>query len=142
MGETFTMLARLATLVLIATLLAGCASTPGLYRVFGKGEVTYRGASWCLPFGLKRVLRRVAYHYGDVHVFSTFRSPWHNWRVGGASRSYHKTCRAADFTVRGADMRAVYAYVKRQRAVGGHKLYPKGRGGHIHIDNGARRSWR
>ena len=135
------MIRRFLLVALSALMLASCASTPGLYRLFGKGSVSYRGASWCVPFGLKRVLRRVAYHYGDVEVFSTFRSPWHNWRVGGASGSYHKTCRAADFKVRGADMREVYAYVKRQSAVGGHKLYSRGRGGHIHIDNGPRRTW-
>ena len=132
---------RILTLALAALLLAGCASAPGLYRLFGKGEVHYRGASWCVPWSLKRVLRRVAHHYGDVHVFSTWRSPWHNRRVGGASGSYHKTCRAADFTVKGADMRQVYAYVKRQSAVGGHKLYSRRRGGHIHIDTGPRRTW-
>ena len=133
---------RLVLLLVLALTLSACASTPGLYRLFGKGEVIYRGASWCVPFGLKRVLRRVAYHYGDVHVGSTFRTPWHNWRIGGASGSYHKTCRAADFRVPGADMGEVYAFVKRQPEVGGHKLYPRSRGGHIHIDNGPRRTWR
>ena len=122
--------------------LSACSSLPGLYRIGGEGSVNYQKMSWCVPWGLKRVLRRVAHNYGDVIVFSTWRSPWHNRRIGGASKSYHKTCRAVDFKVRGANMSAVYRYVKRQSAVGGHKLYPSNRGGHIHIDTGPRRSWR
>ncbi|MEP0943932.1 MAG: D-Ala-D-Ala carboxypeptidase family metallohydrolase [Rhizobiaceae bacterium] len=135
-------LRQIAILLALSLTLTACSSLPGLYRIGGKGEVKYSKASWCVPWKLKRVLRRVAYRYGDVHVFSTWRSPWHNWRVGGASRSYHKTCRAVDFKVRGANMSAVYRYVKRQREVGGHKLYSARRGGHIHIDTGPRRSWK
>lgn len=137
----FIMFRRITILLIVAFALSGCASTPGLYKLFGKGEVKYQKTSWCLPWKLKRVLRRVAHNYGDVIVFSTWRSPWHNSRVGGASKSYHKTCRAADFKVRGANMAEVYRYVKRQRGVGGHKLYPSSRGGHIHIDTGPRRTW-
>lgn len=130
-------------LSLIAALtLSSCSSLPGFYLFGGKGSVNYQKMSWCVPWGLKRVLRRVAHRYGDVTVFSTWRSPWHNWRVGGASGSYHKTCQAVDFTVKGANMASVYRYVKKQGAVGGHKLYSKRRGGHIHIDTGPRRSWR
>lgn len=132
---------RIAFLMVVATTLSACSSMPFLYQFGGKGEVHYTKTSWCVPWKLKRVLRRVAYRYGDVVVFSTWRSPWHNWRVGGASRSYHKTCRAADFKVRGANMREVYRYVRRQSEVGGHKLYSPRRGGHIHIDTGPRRTW-
>ena len=121
--------------------MSACASLPVLYKIGGKGEVIYTKVGWCVPWKLKRVLRRVAHHYGDVIVFSTWRSPWHNSKVGGASKSYHKTCRAVDFKVRGANMNTVYKYVKRQSEVGGHKLYSRRRGGHIHIDTGPRRSW-
>lgn len=131
----------IASLLAVSLLVASCSSLPVLYRIGGEGTVHYKKASWCVPWSLKRVLRRVAHRYGDVVVFSTWRSPWHNWRVGGASSSYHKTCQAVDFKVRGANMRRVYAYVKRQSAVGGHKLYSRRRGGHIHIDTGPRRSW-
>ena len=132
---------KIAAVLFLSLTLSACSSMPGLYLIGGKGEVHYSKASWCVPWRLKRVLRRVAHRYGDVMVFSTWRSPWHNWRVNGASRSYHKTCRAADFKVRGADMRKVYRYVKKQREVGGHKLYTHRRGGHIHIDTGPRRTW-
>ena len=126
---------------MLSLTLTACSSLPGLYRIGGKGQVTYTKASWCVPWRLKRVLRRVAYRYGDVVAFSTWRSPWHNWRVGGASRSYHKTCRAVDFKVKGANMAEVFRYVKKQSGVGGHKLYSPRRGGHIHIDTGPRRTW-
>lgn len=139
---SFTRLRAIAFLIAALLTLSACSSLPGLYRIGGKGTVDYQKISWCVPWSLKRVLRRVAYRYGDVVVFSTWRSPWHNSRVGGASRSYHKTCRAVDFKVKGANMRAVYNYVKKQGAVGGHKLYPRRRGGHIHIDTGPRRSWK
>jgi len=128
-------------LLLVVVLLSACSSLPGLYRIGGEGTVTYNKMSWCVPWSLKRVLRRVAHNFGDVTVSSTWRSPWHNWRVGGEGKSYHKTCQAVDFRVRGADMRKVHAYVKRQSAVGGNKLYSARRGGHIHIDTGPRRSW-
>ena len=141
MLQPITSLCRSA-LVAAMLVLSGCSSLPFLYTIGGEGEVIYQKMSWCVPGKLKRVLRRVAHRYGDVIVFSTWRSPWHNWRVGGASASYHKTCQAVDFKVRGADMRAVYAYVKRQKGVGGHKLYSSRRGGHIHIDTGPRRTWR
>lgn len=133
---------RIASLCLLIVVLTACSSLPGLYRIGGEGSVNYQKMSWCVPWSLKRVLRRVAHNYGDVIVFSTWRSPWHNWRVGGASSSYHKTCQAVDFKVRGANMLEVYRYVKRQSAVGGHKLYSKRRGGHIHIDTGPRRTWK
>ena len=135
-------LSRIASLSLLIVVLTACSSLPGLYRIGGEGSVNYQKMSWCVPWSLKRVLRRVAHNYGDVIVFSTWRSPWHNWRVGGASSSYHKTCQAVDFKVRGANMLEVYRYVKRQSAVGGHKLYSRRRGGHIHIDTGPRRTWK
>ena len=133
---------RLVPVIVLSLLLSACSSLPGLYRIGGEGTVDYQKMSWCVPWSLKRVLRRVAYRYGDVVVFSTWRSPWHNRRVGGADSSYHKSCKAVDFKVRGANMAQVYNYVKAQSAVGGHKLYPSSRGGHIHIDTGARRTWR
>lgn len=134
-------LRSIALLLSISLALSACSSLPGLYRIGGKGTVTYASTAWCVPWSLKRVLRRVAHRYGDVTAFSTWRSPWHNWRVGGAGRSYHKTCQAVDFKVRGANMATVYRYVKQQSAVGGHKLYSSRRGGHIHIDTGPRRTW-
>ncbi len=127
---------KLIVLVLIGSLTA-CSSLPGFNLFSGRGSVTYNGPSWCVPFRLKRVLRQVARKYGDVTVHSTYRTWWHNRKVGGASRSLHRRCRAVDFSVDG-NMRAAYRYVRRHRSVGGHKRY---RSGHIHIDAGVKRTW-
>ena len=120
----------------LVAVLSSCASS-GLSPFARNGTVTYNDASWCLPGRLKRVMRQVARRYGNVTVHSTHRTWWHNLKVGGAKRSLHRRCRAADFSVNG-DMEAAYNYVSRHTSVGGHKWY---RSGHIHIDVGAKRSW-
>ncbi|MEM7301716.1 MAG: D-Ala-D-Ala carboxypeptidase family metallohydrolase [Pseudomonadota bacterium] len=124
-------------MVAIAIGVSACASFPSL-NPFSKGRVVYKATSWCLPWGIKRTLRKVASKYGDVVVYSTYRSPWYNRKVGGAKKSYHKKCRAADFKVR-APRRSVWRYLRRQRTVGGISYYR--RTGHFHIDNGPKRSW-
>ncbi len=127
---------NLAVLLLIASL-AACSSLPGYNLFAGKGRVIYNASSWCVPFRLKRVLRGVARKYGTVTVHSTYRTWWHNRKVGGARRSMHRRCKAVDFSVNG-NMRAAYRYVKRHRSVGGYKRYSSG---HIHIDTGSKRTW-
>ena len=127
---------KLVVLGLVATL-SSCASSSGLHLLARNGTVTYSDTSWCLPGRLKRVMRQVAHKYGNVTVHSTHRSWWHNLKVGGAKRSMHRRCRAADFSVDG-NMKAAYRYISRHASVGGHKWYPSG---HIHIDAGAKRSW-
>ncbi len=127
---------KLVALLLVATLSA-CSALPN-FGVFGsKGTVTYQATSWCVPFRLKRVLRKVARKYGNVSVHSSYRTWWHNRKVGGAKRSMHRRCKAVDFSVDG-NMQAAYRYVKNHPSVGGSKLY---RSGHIHIDTGTRRTW-
>ena len=132
---------RFSVLVLVlVAFVQGCASTPYFYKWGGKGEVHWDGrTSWCVPRRLKKVLRRTAHHYGDVHVHSSYRSRRHNRRIGGAKKSWHRKCKAVDFSVRGAPMGEVYGFVRSQKEVGGRKLYPGGR--HIHIDTGPKRSW-
>lgn len=117
----------------IVASITSCASIPG----FRKGTVTYNDSSWCLPARLKRVMREVAYKYGNVTVHSTHRTWWHNRKVGGAKRSMHRKCRAADFSVDG-NMQAAFQYIDKHPSVGGRKRYTSG---HIHIDSGAKRSW-
>ena len=90
----------------------------------------------CLPAAIKQVLFDITRLFGPVHVNSSYRSPSHNRSVGGASRSLHMECRAVDFRVAGNHQR-VMKYIVSRSEVGGYKNY----GGHIHIDNGPRRSW-
>lgn len=90
----------------------------------------------CLPSAIKQVLFDITRLFGPVHVNSSYRSPSHNRNVGGATRSLHMECRAVDFRVSGNHQR-VMKYIVSRNEVGGYKNY----GGHIHIDNGPRRSW-
>jgi uncharacterized protein YcbK (DUF882 family) len=90
----------------------------------------------CLPSAIKQVLFDLTRLFGPVHVNSSYRSPSHNRNVGGASRSLHMECRAVDFRVAGNQQR-VMKYITSRSEVGGYKHY----GGHIHIDNGPRRTW-
>ena len=136
-------LSRAATVVLLSAMLvlSGCSYFPkgGLFGIGTRGEVHWgEQRTWCLPWRLKRVVRRVAFKFGDVYVSSTKRSKERNDKVGGASRSLHLTCKAIDFKVN-ADPDAVLAYLKSQDAVGGLKYYADL--GHFHIDTGTRRSW-
>jgi len=126
------------TILIFATvglLLTGCAGLSSLGS--RSATVTYNDTAWCLPLKLRRVLKRVARRYGPVTVHSTHRWWLENRRKGGASRSLHLQCRAADFSVRG-DPSSVIRFLKSQRAVGGYKYYP---GGFYHIDTGPRRTW-
>ena len=57
--------------------------------------------------------------------------------VGGAKRSYHLTGNAVDFNMTG-NYRAILAFLKGSKLVGGLKHYGRGA---FHIDTGPRRTW-
>jgi uncharacterized protein YcbK (DUF882 family) len=122
-------------LLALSPALSGCATPGGLggHPV----SIKWQDSSWCVPWRLKTVLHRVARRYGPVTVHSTHRWLIENWLKGGKPRSYHLTCRAVDFSVRG-DPPGVLAYLRAQREVGGYARYPKG---FYHIDTGPRRTW-
>jgi uncharacterized protein YcbK (DUF882 family) len=100
------------------------------------GNVSWVASSGCLPSRLKSVIYEAA-SYGSITVSSTGRSKSHNSSVGGASRSYHLACQAADFRVHG-NWGAASAFLRNHGDVGGFKHYG---GGLFHIDTGPRRSW-
>ena len=94
----------------------------------------------CFPGRLKKLLRKISAHYGKpVIVISGYRSPSHNRRVGGARRSQHMRCTAADFRVPGVSKFALARYAKSLPGRGGVGTYC--RSGFIHLDVGPRRSW-
>ncbi len=100
-----------------------------------------RGATTkCFPRRLKKLLRKISAHYGKpVIIISGYRSPRHNRRVGGARRSQHMRCTAADFRVPGVSKFALARYAKSLPGRGGVGTYC--RSGFIHLDVGPRRSW-
>jgi hypothetical protein len=105
------------------------------YSVVGRHVVTS-----CFPPRLKRLLGRISAHYGrKVRITSGFRSHRHNRRVGGARRSQHIHCKAADFYVPGVNKYALARYVKSLPGRGGVGTYCAT--STIHLDVGPRRSW-
>jgi len=106
-------------------------------RRSGGGGVSWVASGGCLPGSLKSVIAETS-SYGRVVVSSTHRSGGRNRAVGGASRSYHLSCQAADFRVHGANVSAVASFLRNHGSVGGFHHYG---GGLFHIDTGPKRSW-
>ena len=128
-----------AVLVILSFFLNGCAGT-GFWRQSGINypvSVTWNDTRWCVPWRLKRALRKVSQRFGPVTVYSTHRWPMENKRKGGKPKSFHLRCKATDFAVRG-DPSGVLDYLISLPEVGGYSRYPQG---FYHIDTGPRRTW-
>lgn len=67
-----------------------------------------------------------------IVVSSGYRTPWRNASVGGATKSYHTKCMAADFHIPGVSKSKLIAYAMRNRLVGGLGCYPGRK--FIHVD--------
>ncbi|MFZ1814920.1 MAG: D-Ala-D-Ala carboxypeptidase family metallohydrolase [Rhizobiaceae bacterium] len=128
-----------AACLICAFIMNGCAGW-GEWRSSGINypvSITWNDTRWCVPLRLKRVLRKVSQRFGPVTVYSSHRWPLENRRKGGKKRSYHLTCRATDFAVKG-DPAGVIDYLVTLPDVGGYSRYPQG---FYHIDTGPRRTW-
>lgn len=101
-----------------------------------RGAARWHASRGCLNPTLRRIVGQVAKRFGPVTVNSTCRSARRNAAVGGARHSHHLRGNAVDFSVKG-NARAVQAYLRNQKSVGGLKFY----GSHFHIDGGPRRTW-
>ena len=123
----------------LAGLSSGCALFPDWKENSANypASVTWNDTRWCVPFRLKRALKKVSQQFGPVTVYSTHRWPFENWRKGGKSRSFHLTCRATDFSIAG-DPSGVIEFLVSLPEVGGYSRYPQG---FYHIDTGPRRTW-
>jgi len=91
----------------------------------------------CLAAPLRGILFELAAAFPPITIRWTCRSKEINARVGGAKRSYHLTGDAVDFNVTG-NYRAILAFLKAKKEVGGLKHYGSGA---FHIDTGPRRTW-
>lgn len=72
------------------------------------------------------------------HVLSAYRSPEHNKRVGGATRSQHLLGKAFDISMANLD-RKEFEIEARKIGFTGFGFYPKSN--FIHIDTGPAREW-
>jgi len=107
--------------------------TPAAFEAFDK-------RASCFPARLTGILRDVERHFkAPVVVVSGYRSPRHNRRVGGAGRSMHLSCEAADITVAGVSKKRLHTYLMRHPKRGGVGLYA--RFDAVHIDIGNKRNW-
>ncbi len=101
------------------------------------GHVSWAASGSCLPGQLKSVIAEVSQQYGSVTVTSTGRDAGHNRSVGGASKSYHLNCQAADLRVHG-NVASAASFLRNHGSVGGFHHYG---GGLFHIDTGPKRTW-
>lgn len=87
----------------------------------------------CLSPALRLVIWEFEGFFGKKIVMNSgYRTPWHNYSVGGASKSMHMSCMAADFFIPGVPKAKLIAFAKRQGGVGGLGCYPGKK--FIHID--------
>lgn len=91
--------------------------------------------SSCLPQSIKSQLNYINNTFGKVQILSAHRP---GARAPSGKRSYHASCRAVDFKVKGNQSSAA-RYLKANWN-GGVGTY-SGRLNHIHIDNGPRYRW-
>ncbi len=93
-----------------------------------------------LNFRLTKLLIRISGHFGrPVVVSSGCRSGHGNRRAGGAKRSFHLRCMAADVKVVGISEARVLRFARNLPGRGGVGTYC--RNSVVHIDVGPRREW-
>ncbi|RFC63174.1 DUF882 domain-containing protein [Fulvimarina endophytica] len=94
----------------------------------------------CFPGQLVGMISAIERRFGQrVVVTSGYRSPEHNRRVRGASRSQHMACKAADIVIPNTNHLEVAAFVRSLRGRGGVGTYCHTKA--IHIDVGPERDW-
>ncbi|MCF6344272.1 MAG: D-Ala-D-Ala carboxypeptidase family metallohydrolase [Devosiaceae bacterium] len=105
----------------------------GYKKDFGTYVASSNVNAFCLTPSLRYVLWEFEGYFGKKIVMNSgYRSPWYNSKIGGARRSLHKKCMAADFFIPGVSKAKLIAYAKRNRMIGGLGCYPGKK--FIHID--------
>lgn len=118
------------------------AALPGLARLAPNGLwlQTEKVDTGCFRPELMGLLKNVEQHYGQkVIVTSGHRDVVHNASVGGAPRSRHISCEAADIQVPGVDKWELASYLRALPGRGGVGTYCHTQS--VHIDTGKRRDW-
>lgn len=118
------------------------ASAAGLARLAPNGLRTQHSGVdvKCLKPELVRVLKTVERKYGrPVVVTSGYRNPNANKRAGGAKKSLHMYCAAADIQVEGVSKWALASYLRTMPGRGGVGTYCHTQS--VHIDIGPKRDW-
>ena len=105
----------------------------------GKVTKETRDKTSCFPRKLNNILLKISRNFKKpVVIVSGYRSPKDNERRGGAKKSQHIHCKAADFRVPGVSTKRVGKYLAKMKERGGAGFYCRGR---FHVDVGPRRSW-
>ncbi len=118
------------------------ASLPGLARLAPNGLwlQTEKVETGCFKPELMGILKSVENHYGEkVIVTSGHRDVAHNVAVGGAPKSRHITCEAADIQVPGITKWDLAAYLRTLPGRGGVGTYCHTQS--VHVDVGRPRDW-
>lgn len=101
---------------------------------------TERVHAECLKPGLVAILKTAERHFGrPVIVTSGFRNPKDNKRAGGARKSLHMQCAAADIQIDGVSKWDLASYLRTVPGRGGVGTYCRTRS--VHIDIGEERAW-
>lgn len=112
--------------------------TLGDYKAFQLAHA--RVSTSCFPPELRAILAKVEKRYGSKPIVqSGYRSASYNRRVGGARKSYHVKCQAADIKVKGVNKYHLAKFLKSLSGVGGVGTY--GCNTFVHVDVGPKRTW-
>lgn len=115
---------------------------PKTITTYAKVVATRPGVkTTCFPDELRHALTKIQKHFGknQIQVSSGFRSKRENRRRGGANRSYHIRCMAADIRIKGVGKHKLARFARSMSGVGGVGTYSCN--GIVHVDVGPKRSW-
>jgi len=133
-----------AILIVMASLLGACAPMAMFASGSGAGYNGLRSDwgtyvshsnvnAFCLTPKLRLLIWDIEGHFGRKVVMSSgYRTPAYNSSVGGADRSMHVQCMAADFHIPGIEKSRIIAYARNNNLVGGLGCYPGQR--FVHVD--------
>jgi uncharacterized protein YcbK (DUF882 family) len=118
------------------------ASVGGMARLAPNGllKQTDTVETACLKPGLVTMLRQFERKFGrKVVITSGYRSPTYNMKVGGAKRSQHMNCAAADIQIPGVSKFEIAAFARALPGRGGVGTYCHTES--VHVDIGPERDW-